>query len=99
MKIPPLTRTLLTVPKVSTIESRCECYFLCAGDESFPEVAVRPPSSFVFSPHYCQFLYPNLGINNERNLGPIVTAKFQKDHDHTVLRITWEGNFRSVLKL
>jgi hypothetical protein len=66
-----------------------------AGDESVPEVAVTPPASYIFSPHYCQFVYPSLGINNERNLGPIVVTKFQKYHDHTVLKITWEGNFRS----
>lgn len=57
---------------------------------------MTPPVGFVFSPHYCQYLYSDLGVNNERNLGPIVTRKFQKYHDHTVLRITWEGNFRSV---
>ena len=70
--------------------------FFSSGDDSFPEVMVVPPEGFVFSPHYCQFLYPDLGINNERNLGTIVSVKFQKDHDHTVLRLTWEGNFRLV---
>ena len=48
----------------------------------------------MFSPHYCQFVYTDLGINRERNLGTLAAVTFQKDHDHTVLRITWEGNFR-----
>ena len=64
------------------------------GSDTFTEVAVRPPEGFVFSPHYCQFVYTDLGINRERNLGTLVAVTFQKDHDHTVLRITWEGNFR-----
>ena len=73
--------------------------FLCAGDESFPEVAVTPPAGYIFSPHYCQYVYLDLGINNERNLGPIVVNKFQKYHEHTVLKITWEGNFRSDISV
>ena len=69
---------------------------ILTGDDSFPEVAVRPPAGYIFSPHYCQFFYADLGTNRERNLGTIVTVKFNKDHDHTLLRITWEGNFRLV---
>lgn len=65
-----------------------------AGEDTLPEVAVHPPSEFVFSPHYCHFLYTDLGVNDERNLGPIIEVKFQKDHDYTVLRITWESNLR-----
>ena len=64
------------------------------GDSTFPEVAVLPPQGFVFSPHYCHYFYTDLGINSERNLGTILTVKFRKDHDHTLLRLTWEGNLR-----
>ena len=64
------------------------------GDNTFPIVRPIPPPGFVYTPHYCQFYYPHLGVNRERNLGTVAEVKFMKDHDHTVLRITWEGNFR-----
>ena len=67
---------------------------LLTGNDTYPEVAVHTPAGYTYYPNYCQFLYPDLGINAERNLGPLVSVKFQKEHDHTVLQITWEGNLR-----
>ena len=69
-------------------------YFVCAGDPTFPEVAVTPPDTYVYQPNYCQYFYPSLGFNRERNVGTVAEVEFTKLHDHTVLWITWEGNFR-----
>lgn len=54
------------------------------------------PADFVYTPSYCQYVFPNLGDNRERNVGTVTTRKFTKDHPHTVLRVTWEGNFRKT---
>ena len=53
-----------------------------------------PPEDFIYTPNYCQYFFPNLGGNRERNVGGIAVAKFTKEHPHTVLRVTWEGNLR-----
>ncbi|XP_065888407.1 uncharacterized protein [Dysidea avara] len=58
-----------------------------------PETAVQPPS-YVYEPNHCQVAYANLSRNRERNLGVLTTILFNKTDDHTVLRITWEGNMR-----
>ncbi len=62
----------------------------------FPEVAVLPPESYIYQPNYCQFLFLDLGFNRERNLGELVKVYFTKQHEFTVLRVTWEGNLRSA---
>ena len=67
---------------------------LFSGDSTFPETAVIPPSNFIYRPNYCQYFFPNLGVNRERNVGVVATASFTKEHIHTVLRITWAGNLR-----
>ena len=64
------------------------------GDVTYPEVAVVAPAEFVYTPSYCEFVFPHLGGNRERNVGVLVTRRFTKDHPHTVLRLTWEGNLR-----
>ncbi len=69
-------------------------HFVETGDSTFPEVAVVPPSDFIYAPNYCQYFFPHLGGNRERNVGVIATAGFTKDHAHTVLRVAWIGNFR-----
>ena len=48
----------------------------------------------MYTPNYCQYFYEHLGRNRERNLGHIANVTFNKQEDHTALRITWEGNFR-----
>lgn len=57
-------------------------------------MAAVPPAEFIYTPNYCQYFFPHLGINRERNVGIIASTKFTKDHPHTVLRVTWEGNLR-----
>ena len=55
----------------------------------------KPPiAPQVYNPYYCQFAYPNLSRNRERNLGHIANISFVKKADDTALRFTWEGNFR-----
>ena len=66
------------------------------GDPRTPRVVVTPPVSYMFQPNYCQFFFSDLFGNHERNLGTIAKVRFNKVHEFTVLRITWEGNFRSV---
>lgn len=63
------------------------------GDPTFPEVAVMPPpDDFIYTPLYCQYFFPHLGGNRERNVGTLASVKFLKEHPFTVLRVTWEGN-------
>lgn len=65
-----------------------------SGEDLIPEVAAEPPPTYVYQPHYCHFFYSNLGGDQERNLGTIAHVIFNKLHDHTVLKLTWEGNAR-----
>ena len=47
--------------------------FLSAGDDTFPELlSPEPPPDFIFSPHYCQYFFANLGGREERNVGTVV---------------------------
>lgn len=62
------------------------------GDPSIPEVVFKPPPEYIYTPNYCQYFFPHLNINRERNVGDLVATKFTKDHLHTILRVTWEGN-------
>lgn len=59
-----------------------------------PNSTFAPPLSYVYTPNYCQYFYESLGRNRERNLGHIANVTFNKQEDHTALRLTWEGNFR-----
>ena len=45
---------------------------LSAGDDTFPEVAVRPPPNFIYSPNYCHYFYSTTAGQTERNLGTIL---------------------------
>jgi len=69
-------------------------YDTISGDVSFPEVQAHPPENFIYEPNYCQYLFEDLGTRTELNLGEVAKVRFTKLHEHTVLRITWEGNFR-----
>ena len=69
-------------------------FCLESGDNSVPEVVAKPPPTYVYAPHYCQFFYTSLTTNAERNLGSVAQVRFNKRHEHTVLKLTWEGNFR-----
>ena len=64
------------------------------GSEDFSEVIPIPPPTYVYEPHYCHFFYATLGFNQERNLGTVLETLFNKTHDHTSLRITWDVNLR-----
>ena len=55
---------------------------------------MHPPAEYIYTPNYCQYFFPHLGVNRERNVGIIAMVIFTKQHDHTVLRVTWEGNLR-----
>lgn len=67
---------------------------LFPGEDTIPEVAAEPPITYVYQPHYCHFFYTDLGGDYERNLGSIAELIFNKHHDYTVLKLTWEGNIR-----
>ena len=67
--------------------------FLPAAIESQPHNGTVP-TDYVYQPNYCQYTYANLSVNRERNLGHIANVTFNKQFDHTALKITWEGNFR-----
>lgn len=52
------------------------------------------PAGYTYQPHLCQFFYYRLTGNKERNIGTVAYAHFTKQYDHTLLRVTWEGNLR-----
>ena len=66
------------------------------GETSVPEVRVFPPVEYTYTPNYCQYFFAHLDVNRERNVGVIAQVIFNKQHDHTVLRITWEGSLRKT---
>ncbi len=61
------------------------------SEASVTEVRVRPPVEYTYTPNYCQYFFAHLDVNYDRNVGIIAQVIFNELHDHTVLRITWEG--------
>eukprot|EP00731_Ephydatia_muelleri_P009476 Em0005g62a len=59
-----------------------------------PPVVTMTPPGYIYQPHLCQYFYYRLVQNQERNVGTVAYAYFTKLHDHTLLRVTWEGNLR-----
>ena len=67
---------------------------LLTGSGVVPPVVTTTPDGYTYQPHLCQYFYYRLVQNQERNVGTLAYAYFTKRHDHTLLRLTWEGNLR-----